>query len=152
MTGFTDDYLNTVLDKIHTHKVMIQGVFPTQDDPDTIGFSYTVGLSAHDHPELIIFGLPMRMAQTLLNDLAFRVIDKNARFHAGQEIHDLIRDYPARLVEVADSTEHLTIANRIYTAPVAALQVLYPDAEGRWPWDENSGVALEPVLGEWRPA
>ena len=44
-------------------------VMPTDDDPGT-PFAYTVGLTGHDLPELIIAGLPPRVAHTLLNDLA----------------------------------------------------------------------------------
>jgi len=32
-------------------------------------------------------------------------------------------------------------------SPLPALQVLYPDAAGLWPWQEGSSVADEPLLG-----
>jgi hypothetical protein len=40
-------------------------IVPTDGDPDTtIPFAYTVGLTAHGYPELLIAGLPRRWPTT----------------------------------------------------------------------------------------
>lgn len=36
-------------------------------------FSYTVGLTALDHPEVVITGMPFEHAQTFLNNIRFDV-------------------------------------------------------------------------------
>ena len=58
---------------------------------------------------------------------------------------------PAMLVEVRDSADYLLAANSMFAipgqGPLPALQVLYPDAGGLWPWQDGSMVADEPVLG-----
>lgn len=51
----------------------------------------------------------------------------------------------------ATSSTVLLPANSMFAipgqGPLPALQVLYPDPAGLWPWQEGSGAADEPVLG-----
>src|SRR5690349_2058266 len=75
-------------------------VLPTDDDPDTTApFAYTVGLTAHDYPELITTGLPPEVAHSLLNDLAHRIYDKAERFSHGQRMSNLIAGYVAIIID-----------------------------------------------------
>lgn len=145
-----DDYLANALANIDKFGVHLTAVASTADDPDPEPpFTYTAGLTVHDHPELIIFGLPSNIAGRLLNTLAFSVIHDHATYAHGDTIHHLVNGYPVRLVAVTDTTEHLSVANAIYAidAPVTALQLAYPDKDGRWPWEPGSGVAALPTLG-----
>ena len=149
-----NEYMKKIQATIAKHGVAIQGVFATEGEPG-LNFSYTVGLTAHDHPEFIIFGLdPMRAAR-ILNALARPVLDTNVRWQLGPNL-EVFRGYPAELVEVVDSTEYLNVANELYAEPlwanadrksVDAIQVVYPDAEGLWPWEPGSRVLGQPVLG-----
>jgi hypothetical protein len=54
-------------------------------------------------------------------------------------------------LRLGDSADYLLAANSMFAipgqGPLPALQVLYPDAAGLWPWQEGSTVADEPVLG-----
>lgn len=150
-----DKYLDTVVKAIAEHGVMIQGVFAGEDDEPAPPFAYTVGLAMEDHPELIVFGLPMETAQAILNDLAIeRVLKGRKNLTAGQELRDVVKNYPVRLVQVVDSSTHLTVANALFQQepePIAALQVVFPDRDGRWPWDPQCSpkVASMPLLGVW---
>ena len=118
---------------------------------DTQAFAYTVGLAKLDHPELIIFGLSQENAQAVLNSMGLPVVGKTRRWGPGRSDEVFAGSMPAMLVEVRDSADHLLAANSMFAipgqGPVPALQVLYPDAGGLWPWQEGSTVADEPVLG-----
>lgn len=146
-----DDYLDRVVETIVEHKVCIQAVGAGEKEP---AFAYTIGLQggveAPEHPEIIVFGLPFSVAHTVLNDLASKVLEEGVTLSPGEERHDVFRGFPARFLEVKDSTEHLCVANALFgeDGPIPALQLIFPDAEGRWPWDADSGVAAMPLLGE----
>ena len=146
---FLDDYDRKVADIIAEHGVFLQGVFPTKEDPPGPVFVYTVGLTLQNHPELIEFGLPYKYAGHILNDLAARVHQQGQTLEPYVEMDDEVADYPAKLIPVLDSTEHLTMANRFFAemepaGEVSAYQLVYPDAGARWPWDP--GYSLNPVL------
>jgi hypothetical protein len=150
-----DAYDRKVAGLIEQYGMFVQGVLPDgSGDPSEPGFCYTVGLSAVDHPEFIVFSLPPEIAQTILNDLGFRILRGEVTVAAGDTIHQLVRNYPVRLVEVTDTTEHLTMANRFYSGPglpVRALQVVFPDDAGRWPWEAESRTAGTPLLARSPP-
>ena len=139
------DYLDRITDLIKEHGHALQGVF---GDEEGETFTYTVGMAGVDHPELILFGLPIEIAGALLNDIAARVRD-GARFASGQVVNDLVRDYPVVLIGVEDTTEHLTVANSLYgnVHPITALQIVFPDVDGLWPWQDGSRVSGGPILG-----
>ena len=122
---------------------------------DTQAFAYTVGLAKLDHPELIIFGLSQENAQAVLNSMGLPVVAKSRRWGPGRSDEVFAGSMPAMLVEVRDSADYLLAANSMFAipgqGPVPALQVLYPDAGGLWPWQEGSTVADEPVLGAVPP-
>lgn len=129
----------------------VMHVLPTDDDPDTTTpFAYTVGLSAHDDPELLIAGLPPEVAHGLLNDLAGRVYDRAERFTHGQRIDDLIAGYDAVLVEGAPIDELLpgVAIARYGRDQVRLQQVVWPDQQGRFPWDAGYDVdpRIQPLI------
>ncbi len=117
--------------------------------------AYTVGLFEHDAPELIVFGLHPLAADDLLGRIAQRARG-GTRFAHGQILDDVYPghpDYPYMLLDVADTGEHLPDAyGFIEPRPpgeqrLRAWQVVYPDRDGRWPWDHGSRVAYLPLLG-----
>ncbi|MET8198023.1 DUF4262 domain-containing protein [Micromonospora taraxaci] len=120
-------------------------VLPTDDDPDTTTpFAYTVGLTAHHHPELLTAGLPTEVAHCLLNDLARRVYDRAERFSHGQRVSDLIAGYDAIIIDgepTDDLSPGMAIA-RYGRHQIRLQQLVWPDQHGRFPWD--NGYNLEP--------
>lgn len=139
---------------IAEHGVFLQGVF---GDEETPSFIYTVGLysgmEVPKHPEFIVFGVPFDAGKGYMNDLAIdQVIKKEARFSPGV-LPGFWNDgaLDGYLLEVTDSREHLTMANRFFgeSGPVPALQLFYPDKEGRFPWKEGYDLdpRVQPVLG-----
>lgn len=144
-----------VADNIIQFGVHLMGVFPTVDDPEPgPGFIYTIGLATVDppQPELIVFGMSPRTGGHVLNDLADRVTKKGERLQPYQNYDDVIVDYPVMLIPVDDSTEHLTWANAFFglEEPVPALQMVWTDKAGRYPWEEGYDIDLrtQPLLGQ----
>ena len=110
-------------------------------------------MSGRGHPEFILFGASPDDASYILNNFAFRASDGAQSFEPGQSVLGLgDYDYPVYLAAVLDSSEHLTVANRMYRTPgqppVAALQICVPDDEYQWPWVSNSKNSGMPMLGE----
>lgn len=141
-----DQFFASVLANIEQYGVHITGVGAGDDKPP---FAYTTGLVPHGHPELVVYGLEMRIAQSLLNTLAFSVINDGACYGHGDTVHQLVRAFPVRLVRMTDTTQDLTVANSLYgvDGPIDALQLVLPDQDGRWPWQPGSGVANLPARG-----
>ena len=115
-------------------------------------FSYTVGLFGFGHPELLIFGLPHDSASSVLNDLCERV-RRGGPIIAGEL--QTFDNWPHRLhaFALADTSEVLFAANRFYNRPpddpVPALQLVWDDRWGRFPWEPGYDPPdwLQPVPG-----
>ncbi len=130
-------------------------VMPTDDDPGT-PFAYTVGLTAHGFPELVIAGLPPHIAHAVLNDLAGRVYDTAVRFSHGQRIGDLLVGYDAVIVD-GPATEALypgAAYARYGTDRVRLQQVAWPDPQGRFPWQPgyDHDRYPQPLIGQPDPS
>ena len=148
-------YDEMILDKIAEHGVFLQAVLPDEGDADQSPFVYTVGLAGLEtpHPEFITFGLPPTVAASWLNHLAIdEVINAGRRFRPGRLPGFWSGKLDAWLLQVADTTEHLAMSNRIFGspfAPVDALQLVWPDAKNRFPWDPRYDLrrSAQPLLG-----
>jgi hypothetical protein len=116
-------------------------------------YAYTVGLTRFDgHPEIITFGLCMEHLGETLNVLGEAV-------RAGIDVTDpgfldeLFQPGTARMITVEDSSGHLLVANRFYRVPghgpVPALQLVWADGQGLFPWDFGfaEGGWPQPLLG-----
>ncbi|MCU1601972.1 MAG: hypothetical protein JWO22_2681 [Frankiales bacterium] len=90
--------------------------------------AYTVGLTERGEPELVVTGKPPDEAHDLLGALL-----------AGEEQPsldarcDLVQG-PALWALPVDKPERLSVAWRLYPE-LTALQVVWADAFGRWPWE-----------------
>lgn len=115
--------------------------------PGEAAFSYTVGLTAIGHPELITTGLPFEHSQTFLNNIASDV-RAGRRFLPGDSTEDYTdRGAPIVFIAVED-TSGLTAVEQVY-GTVAALQMVWPDSLGHLPWMPGYRNPLEaqPLLG-----
>ncbi|MCR9244955.1 MAG: DUF4262 domain-containing protein [bacterium] len=126
-------------------------------DEDGPAFSYTVGLhEKHEQPEVLVFGLPHEVAHELLNDLA-DLVAGGRRFAPGDRSEDLIEGYPVQFLAVTrpEMPHLLAMADWVYEgSPFAALQMVYPDKMGRWPWDEGCQQGFrdgQPLFGDREP-
>lgn len=119
-----------------------------EEIPDT-AFAYTAGLVLHDQPELLVFGLDAITANGVLNELGDTLhrCDWRSLVAADTEIALRSLDVPVRLIEVIDKDD-MTIANELFPdAP--AVQVVWPDDHGSYPWDERYGLdhVHQPIKG-----
>jgi hypothetical protein len=118
----------------------VMGISAGKEGP---GFAYTIGLyHNYKHPEIILFGLPIETALTLLNDVGDRVkggevIQPNVTYT------DLVQKYPVMFKPISnndsDTREDLLgIAVRFYghvNFPV--LQFIWTDPKGKFPWESD---------------
>jgi hypothetical protein len=144
-----DDYLHYVSGVIAEHGWAVQGVERDRIHPP---WAYTVGLTEHGEPELVVTGLPLRRAAVLLSDVAGHVMHAAAP-RPGEQI--ALRDGPLiEIVRVAVPSAHLVMAVELYGPGLRALQVVHADDRGHWPWETGyRGVrGGQPVLGSRAPA
>ncbi|MGY1825150.1 DUF4262 domain-containing protein [Blastococcus sp. SYSU DS0541] len=110
-------------------------------------YSYTVGLAAWEHPEVVVVGLPFPAAEKYLN-LVGEAVRGGARFAPGTATAALTdEDSPVVFLRVED-TERLTVIEQLH-GTVDALQLIWPDSTGRLPWQEGhrNPPGTQPLLG-----
>jgi Domain of unknown function (DUF4262) len=139
-----DDYLAHLRGLLQRHCWIVQGV---QRERNRSPYAYTVGLTAHGRPELVVTGLPYHRAVDLLNGVAEHVLHADAP-RVGEVIP--LRGGPViEIVRVAEPSVHLPVASAINGPGFAALQLVHADDRGHWPWDVGfrGGRGGQPVLG-----
>jgi len=95
--------------------------------------SYTVGLTAHGHPEAAMTGLPAEVGTAFLNIVGQIVVREGGRFTAGVATTEL-SDGPAMPVIAVSDTSALTAVDVIY-GDVQAIQIVWTDSSGHLPWE-----------------
>ena len=119
-------------------------------------FTYTVGLTRfHGHPELVVTGLGAYQATTLLGDLAGE-IRCGFRLAAGDLLPEQCCEVHRLQLVGVDDPRRLVQAQEIYASSaglVPALQVVYTDDRGHWPWDRGwaGDPWAQPLFGLPRP-
>jgi hypothetical protein len=109
--------------------------------------SYTVGLTAHLHPEVVMTGLPPDVAHTFLNSAGRIVVHEHGHFAAGEETSDLADGRAFPVIAVSD-TSALTAVAGLY-GDVRAVQVVWADSRGNLPWEPGyaNPPGSQPLLG-----
>jgi len=110
-------------------------------------YSYTAGLTELDRPELLITGLSKARAADVLIAVAEKMLGAGAPT-AGTRFR-LPGRRPGEVVYVAEPGIHLEVAAELFGERLTALQLVYADLRGRWPWDKDfrNGRGGQPVLG-----
>lgn len=138
------DYLDYIRCLVADQGWAVQGVERDRIRPP---YAYTVGLTPHGKPELVVTGMRLHRAAALLNDVAVHVMHAVAP-EPGERI-PLIDGPLVEFVEVRVPSAHLLVAGELYGPRIRALQVVHADDHGRWPWEVGfRGVkGGQPVLG-----
>jgi hypothetical protein len=140
--GTTEEYLAEL------HGTMLKSGWAVQYvESDRMPFAYTVGLAGCGVPELLVTGVSPRRALRMLNSVAQRALGGD-RLTPGMQL-----TIPAgpivEMVEVEHPHEHLIFAVAILGNDVTALQLVWADRRGRWPWaaEFDDGRGTQAVLG-----
>jgi hypothetical protein len=129
-------------------------VLVADDGPDghpvhSAGLAYTVGLThTYEHPELVLTG-PWEQAHAILAG-AVDLVEAGTWLGPDDESDEIVDGYPVRFAPVgaARAAQLLTYAGWLYGgAPFAALQLLLPDAAGRFPDERRYDGYPQPLLG-----
>lgn len=131
-------------DVVAEHGWMVMSVGASGTAPE---FTFTCGLTEVGLPEVVVYGLPGDTAGTLLNDVAQRLLD-GERFTDGEPVARVLRGYDLQLWDTTWLQDPLGAAFRLYGEDrVRVRQLVWPDADGRWPWDPACTVLdAQPVL------
>jgi hypothetical protein len=116
-------------------------------EPGHAAFSYTVGLTAMGHAEVIVTGLPFEHAQTFLNNIGADV-RTGTQFRPGLVTEDLTGPgFPVAFIAVEDASG-LTAVDQVY-GTVTAIQMVWPDSAGHLPWipGYRNAPDAQPLLG-----
>jgi len=135
------EYLRGVLDQ---HNWVVIGVHEERYRPP---YSYTLGLTDRELPELVITGLPHKRAAEVLTPAAWDLLG-GGTLAPGNRIRT-VGGLLAEVVKVAEPGAHLDAATGLYGQQLAALQLVHTDRRGYWPWDRRfrGGRGGQPVLG-----
>lgn len=130
----TDDHDKKLLGEVKEYGWHVIGVEEGEEGP---GFSYTIGLFyTFDHPEIIVFGLDVRLMHQIVNGIGEQ-IKKGARFEHLNEAGDVLEGYNVIFQEVQREhyREYLGFARWFYQGDdFPVLQCVWPDKAGRYPW------------------
>jgi hypothetical protein len=142
------DYLEYLRGLLEQRCWIVIGV---QRDRHRPPYSYTVGLTDHGQPELVVTGLPQRRATDLLNDVAAHLL--HAEAPAPGERVPLTGGPMLEIVQVTEPSVHLRVAAEFSGPQFTAIQLVYADDRGHWPWDcgFRGGRGGQPVLGARAP-
>ena len=119
------------------------------------GFTYTIGLfKSYGHPEIILFGLPNEVMQGVVATAA-DLVRGGAKFLADTRTSEVLNGYDCvfKAVRPEHYREHLGYAmwyyRRIELDAFPALQCVWPDRAGFFPWDAGfhaANLVLQPAL------
>jgi hypothetical protein len=136
-----DDYLD------HLHAIVVEHGWAVQYVEDfPTPFAYTIGLRACGLPELLVTGVSPRRANRLLNSVARITLRDEPK--PGERIQ-LLGGPLVEFVTVDHPDAHMGMAVAFNGIDFQALQLVWADGRGRWPWAAgfNDGRGRQPVLG-----
>ena len=128
-------FMARVATTIEQHGWNCTSVFPTEDSPEDYPlYSYSTGFYEHSqHPELIVLGLPPKIANGMLWNL-YRRVEEGEQFADGDQVSEILDGYDVRLRALPPDGRPLNVSRRYYQVDeLPTLQVLWPDAEGNFP-------------------
>jgi hypothetical protein len=146
--GTTEDYLEELRRMMRGH----HGWAVQFVEHDKRPFAYTVGLHNRGLPELLITGLNPEVSTRVLNSIAHQIVDEDMVLAPAMHI-DYEDRFLIEVVEVGHPDVHLKFAVEICGPDLRALQLVWADNWGRFPWDTgwNHGRRRQPVLGVRAP-
>src|SRR6266702_3802026 len=140
------DYQDHMRQLINTFGWAVQGVERDGIHPP---WAYTVGLTPHRRPELVITGMGLTRAMQVLNGVAAHLLHAEAPEPGTQAA---LRDGPlVEVVRVTAPWAHLNLAVEFYGQRIRGLQLVHADKRGRWPWDDGYQAVRGVMCSSRRP-
>lgn len=138
-----EDFLDELRRRIACHGWEVMTV--AHREPHRL-IAYTAGLAARGLPELVVTGLPNEPACQLLHGFAELSVGGAPLAPGG------VARCPAgtvRLVALPHPDVHLPVAASLAGPSLSALQLVWPDPQGHFPWEQayQGGRGGQPVLG-----
>ncbi|PYI67473.1 hypothetical protein CVV68_10285 [Arthrobacter livingstonensis] len=122
-----------------------------EGSPGSPPFGYTMGLTKSGHPELLVTGLDARAAQAMLTLFATMVLSGQESFVPGLAL--LGDECSVYSLEVVHPEDVLIWAHELYGCRMSAIQLVWTDVEGRFPWAPNANPELlQPLHGILPPS
>ena len=151
----SSDYDQLIADDVREHGLSIITIADA-----TVPFAYTVGqvfAEQHPGPEMILFGLAPELAGQVLRGMA-TLARAGQPFAPGTRYNQILESAPVATRRV-DPTQHPLYlgfamghcASRGHIGELEALQVFWPDPQGRFPFDrgcEERVWSLQPRLDQ----
>lgn len=137
-----EDYFDEVRETIRKRGWMVQYV-----ESDRTPFAYTIGLHDWGLPELLMTAVSPQRATRLLNTVARDAV-AGRELTPGQQFK--VPSGPQiETVEMGHPDAHLKFAVAFGGPGIRALQLVWADGRGRWPWTATfcDGRRRQPVLG-----
>ena len=132
-----DHYLESLLTNIERYGVGLVGVLADVDHNHPVaGFTYTVGLTPLGHPELLVYGLPPEVAERLLNVLV-REIRQGRQLRPGDQVRQPGNAAAIFTAIAVLDDDDLEMVREIYGSSDYALQLVWSDEHGRFPWADG---------------
>ena len=129
------------------HRCEERGWFVTMVSEDATGaaFAYSFGLFHNfEHPEIILFGLDLRIMHRLIND-AGEQIRNGVRYKNDDRSDSLLKTYSCAFKTVHPSWYPTTLSYAVWYyehQAFPALQLFWPDRNGRFPWEFDFDMRL----------
>jgi hypothetical protein len=146
-----DEHDRKLLADVERHGWHVIGV---QEDEEGPAFAYSIGLyRSFRHPEVIVFGLPVRVMHSIINAVGEEV-RSGSRFEHLDESGEVLDGYNVafRTVERKHYRDYFGYARWFYRSDgFPALQCVWPDADHRYPWHPEFSAALaqrQPLLSD----
>jgi hypothetical protein len=123
------------------------------------GFAYTIGLTGFGHPELLAYGLHPSYAHKLFGALVRKVRSGTTLTEETEltlpiwTVH--LHQQAVRFMPVPSPRWSLLWAADAYKpAPIQALQVVWADGKGQFPWEPGYALAgwMQPIIATAGPA
>lgn len=116
-------------------------------EDDRRPYAYTIGLHQLGLPELLVTGVTSDRALALLDYFIEEVIADGAPKPG--DLIVLCDNAMIEAVHVDHPDAHLDLAVQLFGPTLRALQLVWTDACGRWPWDKGFDFdgLRQPVLG-----
>lgn len=146
--GTTEEYLEELRATIEDHGWAVQYV-----ESDKRPLAYTVGLHARGLPELLMTGLSAEVSCRVLNSIAHMIVDDGVVLAPAMHI-DFQDRFLIEVAQVEHPDVHMRFAVELFGPKIIALQLVWADDNGRFPWTAGwgHGRRRQPVLGrraEW---